>query len=76
MKMDIAAGHYTDTNILQEPMGYVDGANLYQFVDSNPVALVDPAGLQAQPPSQSNYADYTEKPEVSKAYGIRFVVWW
>lgn len=33
--------------ILEEPMGYVDGHNLYQFVQSNPVNLLDPMGLQA-----------------------------
>ena len=45
MKMDIAAVHFTDTYILHEPMGYVDGANLYQFVESNPPGSVDPSGL-------------------------------
>lgn len=33
--------------VLEEPMGYVDGQNLYQYVTSNPVNLVDPLGLQA-----------------------------
>lgn len=33
--------------ILEEPMGYVDGQNLYQFVLSNPVAMLDPLGLAA-----------------------------
>ncbi|MHC4867564.1 MAG: RHS repeat domain-containing protein [Planctomycetota bacterium] len=28
-----------------DPAGYVDGMNLYQYVRSNPVWLVDPAGL-------------------------------
>lgn len=46
MKMDIATGHFTSTHILQEPIGYVDGANLYQFVGGSPVNKVDPQGLK------------------------------
>ena len=34
--------------ILEEPMGYVDGRNLYQFVGSDPVGLVDPMGLEIE----------------------------
>jgi hypothetical protein len=30
-----------------EPAGYVDGANLYQFVDSSPLTSVDPLGTDA-----------------------------
>jgi hypothetical protein len=33
---------------LQAPLGYVDGASLYQFVDSNPTALLDPEGTSAE----------------------------
>src|ERR1700704_3747389 len=33
--------------LLNEPAGYVDGPNLYEFVESNPVGLLDPMGLQA-----------------------------
>src|SRR5437588_458005 len=29
----------------QDPAGYVDGANLYQFVTSNPLGKQDPLGL-------------------------------
>jgi len=35
--------------LLNEPAGYVDGPNLYEFVGSNPVDRVDPAGLRLQP---------------------------
>lgn len=35
----------------QDPAGYVDGANLYQFVGSNPVNRQDPSGLQIAPPA-------------------------
>jgi RHS repeat-associated protein len=31
--------------VSMDPMGTVDGSNLYQFVRSNPVGLVDPLGL-------------------------------
>ena len=40
--------HYSPTLgrwLQQDPAGYVDGANLYQFVGSNPLAMVDPFGL-------------------------------
>jgi len=37
--------------LLTEPAGYVDGPNLYEFVGSNPVSLVDPNGLQATQPT-------------------------
>lgn len=31
--------------ILEEPMGYVDGANVYEYVGSNPLDRTDPQGL-------------------------------
>jgi len=37
--------------ILEEPMGYVDGANLYEYVRDDPVNLVDPLGLVANDPA-------------------------
>jgi RHS repeat-associated protein len=33
--------------INQDPAGYINGANTYQFVESNPVGNVDPWGLSA-----------------------------
>ena len=33
--------------INQDPAGYINGANTYQFVGSNPVGNVDPDGTQA-----------------------------
>ena len=33
--------------ISQDPAGYINGANTYQFVESNPVGNVDPWGLAA-----------------------------
>lgn len=33
-----------------DPMGYIDGPNLYQMEQSNPVNHVDPFGLAALPP--------------------------
>ncbi len=32
----------------QDPAGYINGANTYQFVESNPVGNVDPWGLSSQ----------------------------
>jgi len=41
----------TATWMQQDPTGtqYVDGANLYQFADSNPAVRTDPLGLAAKP---------------------------
>ena len=52
MKMDTASDYFTDCNILQEPMGYVDGANLYQFVESDPGGRVDALGLEGKSTTQ------------------------
>jgi len=32
----------------QDPLGYVDGMNLYEYVQSNPVNNVDPLGLEGE----------------------------
>jgi RHS repeat-associated protein len=32
----------------QDPAGYVDGASLYQFVESDPASITDPTGLSGQ----------------------------
>lgn len=32
--------------IFQEPLGYVDGANQYEFVTSSPLEFTDPSGLE------------------------------
>lgn len=32
-----------------DPMGYVDGLSLYQYVKANPVNRLDPSGLKSQP---------------------------
>ena len=41
----------TGTWMSQDPAGYVDGANRYQFVGSSPADLVDPAGLADKSPT-------------------------
>jgi hypothetical protein len=55
MSYDPAIGRWLE----QDPDGYVNGANLYQFVESNPLRYVDPLGLGAtigQPlPGNSNF---------------------
>lgn len=40
--------------LLREPAGYVDGQSLYEYVQSNSVALVDPLGLQAATSQPAN----------------------
>ena len=37
--------------VLGEPMGYVDGTNLYEYVKDDPVNRVDPFGLAATAPA-------------------------
>ena len=37
-------------SISQDPLQFINGANTYQFVMSNPVGNVDPAGLVSLPP--------------------------
>lgn len=57
MKTDFAIGHnprslssdrLSRLGLLPEPAGYVDGANLYQFVTGSPVGNVDPMGLKEE----------------------------
>src|SRR5690349_490361 len=45
IKEAVGAEHVLQMSPIREPMGYVDGANLYQFVQSNPLNKVDPTGL-------------------------------
>ena len=44
--------YYTGRWLTYDPLGYVDGLNLYEYPRSNPVILVDPSGLGgcAKPP--------------------------
>src|SRR5438067_554415 len=39
-------GLMTASWMSQDPMGYVDGMNLYEYVGSRPTVAVDPAGLE------------------------------
>src|SRR5947209_9881826 len=48
--------------ILEEPMGYVDGQNLYQFVGSDPVSSVDPLGLTAETQPTTQRGNLTIEP--------------
>jgi RHS repeat-associated protein len=34
--------------IQQDPSGYTDSVNLYEFITSNPISLLDPSGLSAE----------------------------
>lgn len=37
--------------ILNEPLGYAEGQNLYEYVDGAPTSAIDPTGLAAEGPS-------------------------
>jgi len=41
-----------------EPLGYVDGMNLYQYVRSNPADLTDPSGLCSGTAPDANETDW------------------
>ncbi|MCL2648668.1 MAG: hypothetical protein FWD61_16975 [Phycisphaerales bacterium] len=40
----VGADRMTHMSLMEEPMGYVDGMNLYQAMRDNPINRVDPAG--------------------------------
>lgn len=50
--------------VLQEPAGYVDGADLYQFVGSDPTAAVDPSGLKPPGPRHAPKQPDKKRPPV------------
>ncbi len=72
MQLDAVTGLYCARNrnydsslgrwINQDPAGYINGANTYQFVMSNPAGNVDPSGLagNAQPIYLPPVGGYTE----------------
>lgn len=39
----------------RDPIGYIDGLNLYQYVRGNPTGYVDPSGLIQEDPNRSGY---------------------
>jgi RHS repeat-associated protein len=59
-RVDLATGLYTfqhrnyspvlGTWVEQDPAGYVDGPNMYQYVLSNPTRFVDPTGTEVDDP--------------------------
>ncbi|REK29519.1 MAG: RHS repeat-associated core domain-containing protein [Planctomycetota bacterium] len=60
---DAALGRF----ISRDPAGYVDGANLYQYVGGTPVVLTDPSGLQP----------FRRTDDLStKEYYVGYNIWW
>jgi hypothetical protein len=45
--------------VLQEPLGYVDGANAYEYVRCNPVGGVDPLGLAGTQPDSWLFGEHS-----------------
>ncbi|NLH15774.1 MAG: RHS repeat-associated core domain-containing protein, partial [Phycisphaerae bacterium] len=39
---------FTGRFLQQDPMEYIDGLNLYEYVESNPIILLDPSGSKNQ----------------------------
>jgi hypothetical protein len=50
--------------LLSEPMGYVDGTNLYEFVADDPTGLVDPFGRKGQKPTTHPTSQPTTLPSL------------
>ena len=72
--------YYTGRWLTQDPLGYVDGMNLYEYVKSNPITAKDPAGLSADLKTTAilslfefiwddYYYDYFSITGMDKAYG-------
>ena len=47
----------------RDPLGYVDGANLYGYVVSRPTSLIDPKGTDWSPPFEIPPRYYKRKPQ-------------
>lgn len=56
--MDPNLGRWTK----QDPLGYVDGPNMYELVGSNPVGTLDPSGLIAEQPTTRPSTRPTTRP--------------
>ncbi len=52
----------------RDPLRYADGMNKYQYVESNPIRLVDPTGMLGEQPPESQPVDQ-EKTDDGKAVG-------
>jgi RHS repeat-associated protein len=48
--------YYTGRWTTHDPLGYVDGMNLYEYVSANPVVRSDPQGKRAKPCTLSLYS--------------------
>jgi hypothetical protein len=46
VKHEIATAHLTNSNVLHEPVAYVDSGHLYHFATSSPTTFTDPSGLE------------------------------
>lgn len=56
--------------LLDEPLGYVDGLNVYEFVKSSPTNLLDPMGLQAE--EQAREKELWNKQKDAASAGLNF----
>ena len=57
----------TRAGVLDEPMGYVEGANLYEFVAGDPYGASRPTGREGRTCDPSNFgADNSTKPRVER----------
>lgn len=54
--------------ISRDPLGYINGPNLYEYVASNPINLLDALGLDAWPVTSKPYSQLTkaEKKDLRK----------
>ena len=61
---DAATGRFMQ----RDPLGYVDGMNLFEYVGGNVVSLIDPLGLSPQVSTFSGINSYREKQDAFEPY--------
>jgi len=69
---------FSRLGILEEPVGYVDGTNLYDYVKNDPIDHLDPLGLATTSPATQKSVlkeiTYDEQPFFSTGWGLDYSV--
>ena len=82
MRLDVVTGTYDGKNrvydvsldrwLQQDPAGYVDGPNTYQFVGSSPTGRADPSGLDWEETAGGYVPDWLADGSAGFADGLSF----